>query len=218
MKLVLLGPPGIGKGTQAQNISNHFSIPKISTGDILREAVRAKNSLGQKAKKHMDSGSLVPDDVVIGIIRERLEKTDIQKGFLLDGFPRTLVQGEALGQMLSDLGCELTRVLYFELEERKLISRFSGRRSCSSCQAVYHVDHNPPKEIDRCDQCGKTLIQREDDLPETVEKRLQVYKVQTEPLIAYYKNLSLLSKINSSGDIQTVFQDILNVLAITENK
>ncbi len=214
----MLGAPGIGKGTQAQNISNHFNIPKIATGDILRAAVRDKTPLGLEAKKHMDSGSLVPDDVVIGIIREQLEKADIQKGFLLDGFPRTLVQGEALGQMLSELGCELTRVLYFELEEKNLISRFSGRRSCSSCQAVYHVEHNPPKETDRCDQCEKTLIQREDDLPETVEKRLQVYKVQTQPLIAFYENLGLLSRINSSGDIPTVFQDIVNVLAITENK
>lgn len=218
MRLVLLGAPGIGKGTQAQNISKHFGIPKIATGDILRAAVRDKTPLGVEAKKHMDSGSLVPDQVVIGIIRERLEKIDIQEGFLLDGFPRTLVQGEALCQMLSELGCELTRVLYFELEEKNLILRLSGRRSCSACQAVYHVDLNPPKETDRCDQCGKTLIQREDDLPETVEKRLQVYKVQTQPLIAYYKKLNVLSKIDSSGNIQNVFQDILTALPVTENK
>lgn len=218
MRLVLLGAPGIGKGTQAQNISKHFGIPKIATGDILRAAVRDKTPLGVEAKKHMDSGSLVPDQVVIGIIRERLEKIDIQEGFLLDGFPRTLVQGEALCQMLSELGCELTRVLYFELEGKNLILRLSGRRSCSACQAVYHVDLNPPKETDRCDQCGKTLIQREDDLPETVEKRLQVYKVQTQPLIAYYKKLNVLSKIDSSGNIQNVFQDILTALPVTENK
>ena len=214
----MLGAPGIGKGTQAQNISNHFNIPKIATGDILRAAVRDKTPLGQEAKKHMDSGFLVPDDVVIGIIREQLEKADIEKGFLLDGFPRTVVQGEALSQMLSELGCSLTHVLCFECEERELISRLSGRRSCSSCQAVYHVDHNPPKETDRCDQCGNSLVQRDDDLPETVEKRLQVYKAQTQPLIAFYENLSLLSKINSSGDIPSVFQDIINVLALTESK
>ena len=213
MRLVLLGPPGIGKGTQAQNISEHFGILKISTGDILRETVREKTTLGQEAKSYMDGGALVRDEVVIGIIRDRLNKPDSQKGFLLDGFPRTVPQAEALSKMLSGLGWELDRVVHFVLDEEVLIQRLSGRRSCSSCWAVFHTDFNPHKEEKRCDHCGRPLIHREDDDPKTIQNRLKVYKTQTQPLVNFYQQLRLLTEVDSSGDIKTVFQNVLGVLS-----
>jgi len=214
VRLVLLGPPGIGKGTQAQNLSEHFGILKISTGDILREAVREKTTLGQEAKSYMDGGGLVPDEVVIGIIRDRLNKPHSQKGFLLDGFPRTVPQAEALSKMLSGMGWELDRVVHFVLDEEVLIRRLSGRRSCSSCGAIFHMDFNPPKEETRCDLCGRPLIHREDDDPKTIQNRLKVYKAQTRPLVHFYQQLRLLTEVDSSGDIKTVFQNILGVLSI----
>jgi len=213
LRLVLLGPPGIGKGTQAQNLSEHFGVLKISTGDILREAVREKTPLGKEAKSYMERGALVPDEVVIGIIRDRLKKPDSQKGFLLDGFPRTVPQAEALSKMLLGFGWGLDRVVHFVLDEEILIQRLSGRRSCSTCTAVYHTKYNPPKEENRCDLCGGPLIHREDDHPETIQKRLQVYKTQTQPLVHFYQKLGLLTEIESSGDIPTVFQNVLGFLS-----
>jgi adenylate kinase len=160
----------------------------------------------------MDRGALVPDEVVIGIIQERLEKADCRRGYLLDGFPRTVAQAEALGDMLSEAGWSLDRVLHFVLEEGELIKRLAGRRSCPSCQAVFHVEFNPPKQVDRCDRCGTVLIHREDDRPETVRKRLEVYAEQTQPLVQYYQDQDLLTDVDSSGDIQSVFKRILSVI------
>ncbi len=215
MKLVLLGPPGIGKGTQAQNLSDHFGILKISTGDILREAVREETPQGKEAKSFMDRGALVPDSVVIAIIKDRLEKPDSQKGFLLDGFPRTVAQAEALSEMLSGFDWSLDRVFHFVIDERLLIERMVGRRSCPSCQSVFHIEFKPPRQEGKCDRCGAALVQRKDDFPETIKNRLETYNIQTKPLVSFYQNVNLLTEIESFGDIQTVFKNILNRLSST---
>jgi len=208
MRLIFLGPPGVGKGTQAQRLSAQQGIPKISTGDILREAVAKKTALGVQAKSFMDSGKLVPDEVVIGIIRERLKEADSQKGFILDGFPRTVPQAEALASMLRQDGRTIDRVLNFELADEELVRRLSGRRSCPNCQAVYHLEFSPPQKPDLCDQCGGRLIQRSDDQPETIRKRLEVYRSQTVPLIRFYEEQGLLIRIDGLGFPETVFQRI----------
>ncbi|HET6465237.1 MAG TPA: adenylate kinase [Nitrospiria bacterium] len=212
MRLIFLGPPGVGKGTQAQRLSAQRGIPKISTGDILREAVLKKTALGVQAKSFMDSGKLVPDEVVIGIIRERLKETDSQKGFILDGFPRTVPQARALASMLHQDGRTVDRVLNFELADDELVLRLSGRRSCPNCQAVYHLRFSPPQKPDLCDRCGGKLIQRSDDQPETIRKRLEVYRSQTVPLIRFYEDQGLLGRIDGSGAPEAVFQRITAAL------
>jgi len=212
MRLIFLGPPGVGKGTQAQRLSAQRGIPKISTGDILREAVLKKTALGVQAKSFMDSGKLVPDEVVIGIIRERLKETDSQKGFILDGFPRTVPQARALASMLRQDGRTVDRVLNFELADDELVLRLSGRRSCPNCQAVYHLRFSPPQKPDLCDRCGGKLIQRSDDQPETIRKRLEVYRSQTVPLIRFYEEQGLLGRIDGSGTPEAVFQRITAAL------
>ncbi|MBI3995415.1 MAG: adenylate kinase [Nitrospirae bacterium] len=212
MRLVFLGPPGVGKGTQAQRLSAERLIPKISTGDILREAVQKKTPLGVEARSFMDGGKLVPDEVVIGIIRERLKDPDCRGGFVLDGFPRTVPQAQTLGSMLGRTQSGIDRVLNFELSNDELVRRLSGRRSCPDCQAVYHVEFNPPKKPDQCDRCGGKLIQRSDDQPETIRKRLEVYQSQTLPLIRFYGDQGILTSIDGSGSPETVYRRVMTAV------
>jgi adenylate kinase len=208
VRLIFLGPPGVGKGTQAERLSAQRGIPKISTGDILREAVQRKTSLGVQAKSFMDGGQLVPDEVVIGIIRERLKESDAKEGFILDGFPRTVPQAEALISMLRQDQRSIDRVLNFELADDELIRRLAGRWSCPNCQAVYHLEFCPPKKPDLCDRCGGKLSQRSDDRPETIRKRLEVYRSQTWPLIRFYEDQGVLARIEGAGSPDTVFQRV----------
>ena len=182
MKLILLGAPGAGKGTQAEVISKELSIPTISTGNIIREALKSGTEMGRKAKEFVDSGRLVPDDVVIGIIDERLAQADCQNGFILDGFPRTIPQAEALDRM----GIEIDRVIDIEVADEVIARRVSGRRVCPDCGASFHLEYKTPAEVGVCDSCGGTLVQRKDDHPDTVKDRLHVYHEQTEPLKTYY--------------------------------
>lgn len=212
MRFIFLGPPGVGKGTQAQRLTDRYSLMKISTGDILREAVFRRTPLGLQAKTFMDSGRLVPNDVVIGVIRERLSEPDSPSGYVLDGFPRTLAQAEALSKILEELKTPIHRVISFELPEQELIRRLTGRRSCPDCQRIYHLDFHPPCKPGRCDVCGGELIQREDDQEETVRNRLRVYKEETAPLLEYYAKQELMSQINGSGSIEAVFERLLAVL------
>ena len=183
MKLILLGAPGAGKGTQAEVICNHLSIPAISTGNIIRAALKAQTEMGRKAKDYIEKGLLVPDDVVIGIIRDRLAQDDCQNGFILDGFPRTVPQAEALDKM----GVEIDRVIDIEVPDERIAQRMAGRRVCAVCGASYHTLYKQPKEAGVCDSCGGALVQRKDDEAQTVLERLRVYHEQTEPLIAYYQ-------------------------------
>ena len=183
MKLILLGAPGAGKGTQAEVICNHLSIPAISTGNIIRAALKAQTEMGRKAKDYIENGLLVPDDVVIGIIRDRLAEDDCKNGFILDGFPRTVPQAEALDKM----GVEIDRVIDIEVPDERIAQRMAGRRVCAVCGASYHTLYKQPKEEGVCDSCGGALVQRKDDEAQTVLERLRVYHEQTEPLIAYYQ-------------------------------
>ena len=208
MRLILLGAPGAGKGTQAKKLSEKYGIPKISTGDILREAMQKGTVLGLKAKSYMDSGQLVPDDVVIGIVEEKLKDKDCVKGWILDGFPRTLQQAQALDRILTGIRTSIGHVLNFEVDEEKIIKRISGRRSCESCQSAYHIYFNLPKKDGVCDSCGGRLIQRNDDKEETVRERLKVYREKTQPLVNYYSERSLLKKIEADDDIENVFTRI----------
>ncbi|NLW40370.1 MAG: adenylate kinase [Tissierellia bacterium] len=212
MRLILLGPPGAGKGTQASAIVKRYDIPHISTGDIFRENIKKGTELGLKAKSYMDKGLLVPDDLVISIVKNRLLEDDCKKGFLLDGFPRTLSQGEALDEVLKDMGLELTRVINIDVEKEVLIERAIGRRVCKECGATYHIKFSPPKEEDVCDKCGGRLFQRDDDTKETIEKRIQVYTEQTKPLIDYYTKKGLILNIDGSKSIESIFQDIVDSL------
>ncbi len=208
MRLIFLGPPGVGKGTQAQRLSGRLRIPKISTGDILREAVEKKTELGVRARGYMESGGLVPDEVVVGIIRERIKEPDAAGGFILDGFPRTRPQAEALDRMLGDRNEGIDAVLDFKLSEMQLIERLSGRRSCPGCNAIYHVEFNPPRQMGRCDRCGEPLVQRKDDHPEPIRKRLEVYRAQTVPLIDYYQSRGRRLEIDGSGTPEEVFRKV----------
>ena len=183
MKLIMLGAPGAGKGTQAEVISEHLNIPTISTGNIIREALKSGTELGQKAKEYMDTGRLVPDEIVIGIIRERLAESDCENGFILDGFPRTIPQAEALDRM----GVEIDRVIDIEVADETIARRVSGRRVCLDCGATYHIDYKKSKVEGICDHCGSTLVQRKDDHPDTVAARLKEYHEMTEPLKGYYE-------------------------------
>jgi len=212
LRLVFLGPPGVGKGTQAQMLAEGYSLMKISTGDILREAVSRETPLGLQAKAFMESGRLVPDGVIIGVIRERLSSPDCLSGYVLDGFPRTLGQAEALSKMLEAQGTPLHRAISFEAPEEELIRRLTGRRSCPRCQRIYHLYFHPPQQKDQCDVCGEALIQREDDREETVKKRLRIYETETAPLLKFYGEQKILSKIDGRGSIEEVFKRLLQVL------
>ncbi|EHQ89768.1 adenylate kinase [Desulfosporosinus youngiae] len=213
MKIILMGGPGAGKGTQANPLVERFHFPHISTGDMFRAAIKEGTALGLKAKSYMDAGGLVPDEVTIGIVEERLAQPDCVDGFLLDGFPRTLAQGSALADILDRLGMKLDGVINIEVDEEVLIPRLTGRRVCRKCGSSFHMIFNPPKQEGVCDQCGGELYQRSDDTVETAKNRLNVYNSQTEPLIAFYQEKGLLKRINGDQPIDQVFQDILKALA-----
>ena len=210
MKLILLGAPGAGKGTQAEIISETLQIPTISTGNIIREALKSGSEMGKKAKEYMDSGQLVPDDVVIGIIKERLAKPDCEGGFILDGFPRTIPQAEALEQM----GVRIDVVLSLEVSDETIVERLSGRRLCAACGNPYHVKYNPPKDGSRCDKCGGELIVRKDDDPAVVKSRLDTYHEETEPLKAYYESKGILKKIVGQEEVADTTKLTLAALGI----
>ena len=213
MRLIFLGAPGVGKGTQADLVATKYGRPKISTGDILREAVRNKTSMGMQAKACMDGGQLVPDLVVVGIVKDKLAEPTCAGGFLLDGFPRTVPQAEELAAMLKAGGLQLDRVINVSVPRDDVVRRLTGRRSCPKCQAVFHVEFAPPKRAGHCDRCGSELVQRSDDTRETVENRLAVYEAQTAPLIAYYRHRGLLSDIDGSGTVGQVQQKVMELLA-----
>jgi adenylate kinase len=209
MNLILLGAPGAGKGTQASRIAEEYKIPAISTGDILRKAVADQTPLGRKAKEYMDRGELVPDDVVIGMVEERLSSPDCQEGFLLDGFPRTVVKADALKDVLDKMGKRLDLVLNIDVSEEEIIKRLTGRRTCRVCNQIYHLDYNPPRDEGKCDSCGGEIYQRDDDKVETIRRRLEVYMQQTDPLIAYYNDEGLLQNIpGTDGTPDEIFEKI----------
>ena len=212
MNLILLGPPGAGKGTQAQMIVDRYHLPQISTGDILRAAVKEGTSLGKQAKTLMDRGQLVPDEVVIGIIDERLRASDCKTGFILDGFPRTNPQAEALQAILTKIGKSVDHVINIEVDPEELVRRLTGRRTCNNCGGMFHILFHPPKKEGVCDRCGGTLYQREDDGEETIRTRLKEYQKLTAPLIQYYQNKKLLRPIQGVGGQNQIFEQIIRVL------
>lgn len=204
MRTVLVGPPGAGKGTQASYIAKHFSIPQISTGDIFRDNVARRTELGQEAKKYMDSGDLVPDEVTIGMVRDRLDETDAAEGFLLDGFPRTVPQANALEKILADHDVALDAVLELSVPDDEVVRRLSGRRTCRGCGRNWHVEFDQPAEQGVCDACGGELFRRDDDAPDTVRRRLEVYAEQTEPLVQHYGDAGVLRRIDATGSVADV--------------
>lgn len=212
MNLVLMGLPGAGKGTQAERIVEKYEIPHISTGDMFRAAIKDGTELGMKAKSYMDQGALVPDEVTIGIVKERLGKDDCKKGFLLDGFPRTVPQAEALEVLLTELDRQINYVINIDVDTSKLMERLTGRRICKSCGATYHMVFNPPAQERVCDKCGGELYQRSDDNAETVGNRLEVNLKQTQPLLDFYSEKGYLRNINGDQDIDDVFKDLDQLL------
>lgn len=212
MQVIFMGLPGAGKGTQAERIVEEFGIPHISTGDIFRAAMAEGTPLGLKAKEYVDKGQLVPDDVTIGIVRERLSRPDTEKGFLLDGFPRTVPQAEALDKALGEMGRKIDVVIHLDVNRESLLERLTGRRICRSCGSTYHVLFNPPKAEGKCDKCGGELYQRTDDSVETVATRLDVNIKQQEPLLRFYEAKGLLRSVNGEADIDEVFEQISGIL------
>jgi len=204
VRLVLVGPPGAGKGTQAQYVAGYLNVPQISTGDIFRAHVSRDTTLGTKAKAFMDSGDLVPDEITIEMVRERLAEGDAGKGFLLDGFPRTLPQAQVLDDMLVELGTKLDVVLELVVEDDEVVRRLSGRRTCRACNHVWHLDFDPPSVEERCDLCGGELFQRDDDREETIRHRLEVYREQTVPLVGFYAERGILVGIDAIGPVDDV--------------
>ncbi|ADR19395.1 adenylate kinase [Calditerrivibrio nitroreducens] len=213
VNLVFLGPPGAGKGTQSSYIINEYKVVQISTGDILRSAVKEGTELGKMAKKYMDEGKLVPDDVIIGIVRERLKQDDCKNGFILDGFPRTIPQAVSLDAMLKDdLNISLTHIISLEVDDNLIMERLTGRRTCKGCGKVYHIKYNPPKKEGVCDDCGGELYQRDDDKEETIAKRLKVYHEQTSALKDYYKNSGKLYVVDGVGEVGDIYRKIKEIL------
>jgi adenylate kinase len=214
MRIVLLGGPGSGKGTQAKKLIDKLGVPQISTGDIFRAALKEGTPMGLKAKTYMDKGELVPDDVVIGVVEERLGKPDLAKGYMLDGFPRTLPQAEALDKILNTLGQSIDHAVLVDVPDEELVARLSGRRTCknSKCGSMFHVMFNPPKTAGICDACGGELYQRDDDSEATIRERLSVYNKQTAPLIDYYAKKGLLRKVEGVGPIDQIFASIQKAL------
>ncbi|MBT2259554.1 MULTISPECIES: adenylate kinase [Priestia] len=213
MNLVLMGLPGAGKGTQAEKIVEHYDIPHISTGDMFRAAIKEGTQLGLKAKSFMDQGNLVPDEVTIGIVRERLNKQDCENGFLLDGFPRTVAQAEALETITKELNKQIDYVINIDVDQSILMERLTGRRICKDCGATYHLVFNPPAKEGVCDKCGGELYQRADDNAETVSTRLSVNVKQSQPLLEFYQEKGYLRNINGNQDINIVFEDVRQLLA-----
>lgn len=214
MRIVLLGGPGSGKGTQAKKLTEKYGIPQISTGDIFRAALKEGTPMGLKAKTYMDKGELVPDDVVIGVVEERLSKPDLDNGYMLDGFPRTLPQAEALDKILASQGKAIDHAILVDVPDEELIARLSGRRTCrnAECSRMYHVIFNPPKKEGVCDACGSELYQRDDDSEATIRERLAVYNKQTAPLIDYYEKKGLLRRVAGVGPIEEIFASIQKIL------
>ncbi|MBM4286745.1 MAG: adenylate kinase [Deltaproteobacteria bacterium] len=214
MNLILLGGPGAGKGTQAKLLIEKYQIPQISTGDILRAAVKEGTAMGKKAKEYMDAGQLVPDEVVIGIIEDRLKQADAQKGFILDGFPRTVPQAEALDATLKKMGSKIDHVLSIEVDEEELVTRLTGRRTCKNlaCGQMFHIQFTPPKKEGVCDKCGSDLYQRDDDNETTVRSRLTTYNQATKPLIDYYSKQGMVKTIKGVGGINDIFNKIVGIL------
>ena len=218
MRIVLLGAPGSGKGTQAQKLVARYGVPQISTGDLLREAVAAGSALGRQAKAAMDAGELVSDDIVLGIIRERLDREDAAAGFVLDGFPRNEAQAQALDAMLEALGQPLDCTVLMELDLDVLLRRLTGRRSCANCGRIYNVHTSPPARPDVCDHCGGSLERRADDNEETVRNRLEVYRSRTQPLIGFYQRRGLLKVVDADGDIDEVFERLVSLIEQTRKE
>ena len=212
MNIILLGAPGAGKGTQAAIICERLNIPTISTGNIIRAALKSGTEMGLKAKSYMDQGKLVPDEVVIGIIKERLAEDDCQNGFVLDGFPRTIPQAEALDKALEAKGQKMDYAIEVDVPDENIVKRMGGRRACVGCGATYHLVYAAPKKDGICDVCGGELILRDDDKPETVEKRLHVYHDQTQPLIDYYTKAGILKSVDGTVDMEDVFGAIVSIL------
>lgn len=212
MKIIMLGAPGAGKGTQAKRIAEKYGVPHISTGDIFRANIKEGTELGKKAKSYMDQGLLVPDELTCDLVVDRISQPDAQKGYVLDGFPRTIPQAEALTAALEKRGEKIDYAIDVEVPDANIIDRMSGRRACLSCGATYHLKYNPPKAEGQCDNCGASLVLRDDDKPETVRKRLDVYHSQTQPLIDYYKAAGALRGVDGTQDIDVVFQDIVGIL------
>lgn len=212
MKIIMLGAPGAGKGTQAKKIAEKYQIPHVSTGDIFRSNMKEGTELGMKAKAYMDQGALVPDELTIGMLMDRIAKEDCKNGYVLDGFPRTIPQAESLKNALSENGQKIDFAVNVDVPDENIISRMAGRRACVACGATYHIVYNPPKTEDVCDVCGQKLILRDDDKPETVKKRLAVYHEQTQPLIEYYDKEGVLANVDGTQDLKKVFSDITAIL------
>lgn len=208
MNIVLMGPPGAGKGTQADVMARNLFVPHISTGDIFRANIKAGTELGQLANQYISKGDLVPDEVTLAMIKDRLAEDDCAKGFILDGLPRTIGQADAPEAILAEQGKQLDKVVNIDVPEELLIARLCGRRVCRNCSQTYHLENNPPTEAGRCDECGGELYQRADDSEETIKNRLEVYRAQSEPLIAYYEQKGLLLSINGNQTINNVLMDI----------
>lgn len=212
MNLILLGPPGAGKGSQGKSLAEKYTIPQISTGDILRAAVRDKTDLGIKAKSYMDKGALVPDNLVVEIVAERLKKSDCNGGFILDGFPRNILQAEAVERMLAQFGKRIDHVINIEVSRKEIVKRLSGRRVCRNCGEGYHIIFNPPLDDKKCDKCGGELYQREDDREDTIETRMKVYEEQTAPLIDFYKKKDFLVSIDGIGGFKDITEKIVHAI------
>lgn len=212
MKIIMLGAPGAGKGTQAKKIAAKYEIPHISTGDIFRANIKNGTELGKKAKTYMDQGLLVPDELVVDLVVDRVNQDDCAKGYVLDGFPRTIPQAEALDKALAAMGQKMDYAIDVEVPDENIVKRMGGRRACVGCGATYHLEYAPTKSEGICDVCGKELILRDDDKPETVRKRLNVYHEQTQPLIDYYANAGILKTVDGTVDINDVFQAIASIL------
>ncbi|MEG9194681.1 MAG: adenylate kinase [Candidatus Methanoglobus sp.] len=212
MNLILLGAPGAGKGTQAKFIVEKYGIPQISTGDMLREAVAKGTELGKKAKEFMSQGRLVPDEIVIGIVKERLRQKDCEWGFILDGFPRTIAQAEALDRIMAEMGRKIDAVINISVPEEEIVRRIVNRRICRECGAIYHLIYDPPKRPGICDKCGGELYQRDDDREEVVRQRFAVYRKSTQPLIDYYRKRGVLYEVDGTKDIESVKSEILSIL------
>lgn len=212
MKIIMLGAPGAGKGTQAKKIAEKYKIPHISTGDIFRANIKEGTELGKKAKTYMDQGLLVPDELVVDLVVDRVKQDDCTNGYVLDGFPRTIPQAESLDAALKKIGEKIDYAINVEVPDENIVRRMSGRRACLGCGATYHIEHIPPKTEGICDTCGKELVLRDDDKPETVTKRLNVYHEQTQPLIDYYTDKKVLAEVDGTKDMAEVFSDIVKIL------